>query len=128
MARRRYALVSLVVFLLLSVAAAVVSGSRPALEQGLAPIVVQVVGYLFALAGAAFLLAPHPHAQGDRLTGGVVLGALAVLVALEVAAAVADAGGGADIGGGLVRLVCLLVVVAMTVRLAAGSAALRRTG
>ena len=107
---RRPAQTALLAFLGLTVVSLVVSGSRPGLQQGVAPAVVQFLGYACALAGAVLLLV-RPGARG---VGGAVLGALVVLLALEVA--VGDAGG-ADIGAGGVRLLCLGVVVAMTLRL-----------
>jgi hypothetical protein len=119
--RRSSALVALVGFLALTVVAIGVGGSRPGLQQGTAPTVVQFLGYGCALAGAVLLLI-RPGAGGDRRAGGVVLGALAVLVALELAID----GGGANIGAGFLRLVCLVVVVVLTVRLARTVTAERR--
>jgi hypothetical protein len=112
---RRAALTALVGFLGLTAVATVLGGSRPALHQGVAPTVVQFAGYACALAGAALLLG-RPGARG---LGWAVLGALAVLLGLEVAVD----GGGANIDSGAVRLVCLVAVVAATVRLARPSAA-----
>jgi hypothetical protein len=106
---RRPALIALLAFLGLTVVAIGISGSRPALQQGVAPAVVQFAGYACALAGAVLMLS-RPGARG---TGATVLAALVVLVALEVA--VDD--GSPDIGAGFVRLLCLGVLVAVTLRL-----------
>ena len=61
--------------------------------------------------------------SGARGSGGAVLGALVVLVALDVAL-----GGlaGVNIGGGLVRVLCLGVAVAVTLRLMRPPAAIER--
>jgi hypothetical protein len=120
--RRPSALVALAAFLAFTVVAIVVSGNRPALQQGIAPTVLQLAGYLCALLGAVQLLAGVPAGR-DRATGAAVLAALAVLVLLEVTV---DDGGGANIGAGFVRLVCLLVIVVLTARLTGTVAAARR--
>ena len=60
----------------------------------------------------------HHAAGADRRLGGVVLAAVALLVLLDVDVS-AGADGGANIGAGLVRLVCLLVIVAVAGRLLA---------
>jgi hypothetical protein len=106
---RRPALIGLLGFLGLTFAAIMVGGSRPGLQQGIAPTVLQFLGYACALAGAVLLLR-----SGARGTGGAVLGALVVLVALDVALGELA---GVNIGGGLVRVVCLGVMVAVTLRL-----------
>jgi hypothetical protein len=117
--RRRAALYALVAFAVATAAAIVISGSRPGTGQGIAPMVVQAVGYVCALLAALELLAPAAHPAGaDRKLGGVILVALAVMVVLDV---VADAG--PDIGAGFLRLVCLVVIVAVAARLVATSRA-----
>src|SRR3954470_17735028 len=108
-------------FAVATAVAIVISGSRPAGAQGIAPTVVQAVGYVFALLAALDLLAPAAHPVGaDRSLGGTILGALAVLGLLDV-----FAGDGPDIGAGFLRLVCLVVIVAVAGRLLATS---RRAG
>jgi hypothetical protein len=117
--RRRAALYALVAFAVATAVAIVISGSRPAGGQGIAPTVVQAAGYVCALLAALDLLAPAAHPAGaDRKLGGVILVALAVMVVLDV---VADAG--PDIGAGFLRLVCLVVIVAVAGRLVATSRA-----
>lgn len=130
MDRRSSALVSLVVFVACTVTAIVVSGFRPALHQGIAPTIVQSIGYGFAVAGALLLLLP-PRAAGTagrpdethRASGAVVLGAVLLLVVLDLFV-LDDAG--PDIGAGAIRLVGLLVIVAVMVRLAAAFGSARR--
>jgi lysylphosphatidylglycerol synthetase-like protein (DUF2156 family) len=117
MDRRRVALVLLLLFVACTGVAIVVSGSRPGLQQGLAPVVVQSVGHLFALAAAVLLLVPGAAGGPQRRTGVAVLAALVVLVVLEVVSR-----GGPDIGLGAVRLICLVVIGVATVRLAQGDA------
>jgi hypothetical protein len=124
--RRRAALYALVGFAVLTAVAIVISGSRPHTGQGIAPTVVQGVGYAFALAGALDLLAPAGRPAGaDRKLGGAILASLVVLVVLDV---VAFSGGdeGADIGAGFLRLVCLVVIVAVAARLLVSTLAVDR--
>jgi hypothetical protein len=117
--RRRAALYALVAFAIATAAAIVISGGRPAGAQGLAPLVVQGVGYACALVAALELLAPAENPAGaDRKLGGAILVALTALVLLDVFAA-----GGPDIGAGFLRLVCLLVIVAVAARLLASTLA-----
>ena len=124
MDRRRFALYALVAFAVATAAAIVISGSRPGTGQGIAPMVVQAVGYVFALLAALDLLAPAAHPAGaDRRLGGVILVALTALVLLDVFAA-----GGPDIGAGFLRLVCLVVIVAVAGRLTATTVASGRRG
>ena len=120
-ARRSAALLALAAFVALVVVGIVVGGSRPALDQGSAPTVIALCSYLCLLAGALLLLLPL-RAAADRLVGGVLLGATAVLVGLDLA--IDD--GSPNIGGGFVRLLCLGVVVVMTARLIGAVAADRR--
>ena len=117
MDRRRRSLVLLLLFVLCSGIAIVVSGSRPGLEQGLTPSLVQFAGYGCALLGGVPLLFPAPEESARRI-GGVVLGALAVLVLLDLLVAA-----GPDIGAGFVRLVALVVIMVATIRLSLGIAA-----
>ncbi|MFL6098268.1 MAG: hypothetical protein ACJ71Y_22660 [Blastococcus sp.] len=117
MDRRRAALYALVGFALATAVAMVISGSRPAGAPGVAPLVVQVIGYAFALVAALELLAPAAHPAGaDRKLGGAILVALAALVLVDVFSAE-----GPDIGAGFLRLVCLVVIVAVAGRLLATS-------
>jgi hypothetical protein len=117
--RRRAALYALVAFAIATAAAIVISGGRPAGAQGLAPLVVQGVGYACALLAALELLAPAENPAGaDRKLGGAILVALTALVLLDVFAA-----GGPDIGAGFLRLVCLVVIVAVAARLLASTLA-----
>jgi hypothetical protein len=117
--RRRAALYALVAFAVATAAAIVISGGRPAGAQGLAPLVVQGVGYACALVAALELLAPAENPAGaDRKLGGAILVALTALVLLDVFAA-----GGPDIGAGFLRLVCLVVIVAVAARLLASTLA-----
>jgi O-antigen/teichoic acid export membrane protein len=114
--RRRMALVLLLGFIACIGVAVVVSGSRPGLQQGIAPTVIAFVGYLLALAAAVLLIV----AQTDRTTrtiGATVLGAVVVLVLLDLLTA-----DGPNIGAGLVQLVGELVILAAAVRLALGIA------
>jgi hypothetical protein len=118
---RRIALVALVAFAVATAGAIALSGSRAAPAQGIAPLVVQAVGYGCALVAALVLMAPADHPGGaDRRLGGVVLAAVALLVVLDVEVYAGEAGG-ANIGAGLVRLVCLLVIVGVAGRLLATS-------
>ena len=124
MDRRRAALYALVGFAVATAVAIVIGGARPAGEQGVAPLVVQGIGYAFALAAALDLLAPAAHPAGaDRRLGGVLLAAVAALVLLDVFAAE-----GPDIGAGFLRLVCLVVIVAVAGRLTATTVASGRRG
>jgi 4-amino-4-deoxy-L-arabinose transferase-like glycosyltransferase len=118
--RRLFALYALVAFATATAAAIVIGGARPAGEQGVAPLVVQGIGYGCAILAALDLLAPAAHPVGaDRKLGGVVLSSVAVLVVLD-AFALADSGG-ATIGAGFLRLLCLVVIVAVAGRLLATS-------
>jgi hypothetical protein len=113
--RRRLALFALLAFAVATAVAIVVSGSRPHLAQGVAPMVVQVAGYAFALVAALVLLAPADRPGGaDRKLGGAVLASLVVLVLLDV---VTYSPEGANIGAGFARLICLVVIVAVAARL-----------
>jgi hypothetical protein len=115
--RRRAALYGLVAFAVATAAAIAISGARPAGEQGVAPELVQGVGYVCAVLAAVELLLPAAHPAGaDRKLGGVVLAAVATLVLLDVVA-----GAGPGIGAGFLRLVCLVVIVAVAWRLVATS-------
>ncbi|MCF6509832.1 hypothetical protein E9549_20925 [Blastococcus sp. MG754426] len=115
MDRRRTALVLLLLFALCSGVAIVVSGSRPASEQGLAPAFVQFAGYALALAAAVLLLSSP--GDGPRRVGGLVLVVLLALVVLDLIAP-----GSPNIGAGLVHLAGLVVIMVATVRLALGIA------
>jgi hypothetical protein len=123
MDRRRTSLVLLLLFVACTGVAIVLSGSRPGLQQGIAPTVVQSLGYLLALVAAVLLIAPTvDDPRGARTLGLTVLGGLAVLVAVEFLSA-----GGTDIGAGFVRLIGLVVIGVATVRLGQGVAGARRT-
>lgn len=122
MDRRRLALVALVAFAVATAVASAMGGARPASAQGIAPFVVQVVGYCFAVVGGLALFLPTGGTVGtvgaDRKLGGAVLAAVAVLTVLDVEA-FAGAAAGADLGAGFLRLICLVVVVAVAGRLVA---------
>jgi hypothetical protein len=125
MDRRRASLVLLLLFVLCTGIAIVISGSRPGLEQGLAPALVQFVGYACGLAAAVLLISSATESEvgAPRRIGGVVLGALVVLVLLDLLGA-----DGTNIGAGFVRVVALVVIMVATIRLALGVAAAGRTG
>lgn len=126
MNRSRASLVLLLLFVACTGVAIVVSGYRPALQQGIAPAAAQFAGYLFALGAAALLLTgPRGGASGTRRTGAMVLGAVAGLVLVDLL--VRDEAGG-NIGVGLVRVVGLVVLMVATIRLARAAAAAGRTG
>ena len=130
MDRRTSALLLVLLFVACTGVALVVDGSRPASASGLAPTVIQGIGYLLGLAGALLLLLPDrgsavPLGDVDRRIGGVLLGALAVLVLLDVVGLTA-AEDGANVGAGLVRLVFLVLVGVCTARLAVRTSAARR--
>jgi peptidoglycan/LPS O-acetylase OafA/YrhL len=123
MDRRRTALVLLLAFVVCIGIEIVVSGSRPGLQQGIAPTVVAFTGYLFALVAAVLLLVPAPEVpdRSTRTIGAMVLGGVVVLVLLDLL--VED---GPNIGAGFVRLIGLVLVMIATVRLARGGAATGR--
>ena len=117
MDRRRLALVALVAFAVASAAASALSGSRPASAQGVAPFVVQVVGYGCALVAGLVLFRSGARPRGaDRRLGGTVLTAVGILAVLDVET-FAGAAAGANIGAGFLRLMCLVVIVAVAGRL-----------
>ncbi|TYP87954.1 hypothetical protein [Blastococcus xanthinilyticus] len=118
---RRLALYALLAFVVLTGASIVVSGSRSGADQGAEPWLLQVVGYLFALA-AGVRLAAHGR-DGERWTGFVVLGALVVLVLVD---AVTWDDGGANIGLGLLRVVCLAVLAGAALQLVTRPRPVRR--
>jgi len=121
--RRRPALVLLLLFVGCLGVAIVLSGSRPGLQQGIAPTVAAFVGYLFAFGAAVLLIVPAAATQQDtRRLGVVILAALVVLVLLDLFAA-----DGPNIGAGFVRLVALVVIMVATIRLALGVASAGRT-
>jgi hypothetical protein len=125
MDRRRASLVLLLLFVACTGVAIVVGGARPALQQGVAPAVVQFAGYLLALVAAGLLLVSPGGGPGStRRIGAAVLAALLVLVLLDLL--VLD-DGGPDIGAGGVRVLGLVVITVATVRLAQGLAAAGRT-
>ena len=117
MDRRRTALVLLLGFIVCIAVAVVVSGSRPGLQQGIAPTVAAFVGYLLALAAAVLLLVPGPEGpdRSSRTIGAMVLGAVVVLVLLDLVV-----GHGPDIGAGFVQLIGEVVILVATARLALG--------
>jgi hypothetical protein len=120
--RRRTALVLLLLFVGCLGVAIVLSGSRPGLQQGIAPTVAAFAGYLFALGAAVLLIVPAAETQQDtRRLGVVILAALVVLVLLDLFAA-----DGPDIGAGFMQLIGEVVILVATVRLALGVAADRR--
>ncbi len=119
MDRRRTSLLLLFLFVGCTGASILVGGGRPAGEQGVAPLVVQVVGSLCALVAAVLL-----WTDGARRAGGVV-GAAVVLLSVLDGVALADSGGGANIGAGVLRVVCLLLIGMATARLAVETAGRR---
>jgi hypothetical protein len=120
--RRLTALVLLLLFIGCLGVAIVVSGSRPGLQQGIAPTVAAAVGYLFALVAAVLLIIPAAETQGGtRTLGVVILAALVVLVLVDLFVAQ-----GPNIGAGFVQLIGEVVILVATVRLALGVAADRR--
>ena len=123
MDRRRPSLVLLLFFVLSTGVAIVWGGSRPALEQGLGPQLVQFLGYVCVLVAGLLLISSTAEgaAADPRRLGGVVLGALAALVLLDLLV-----GDGPNIGAGFVRLVGLVVIMVATIRLAMGVAAAGR--
>ena len=125
MDRRRASLVLLLLFVACTGVAIVVGGARPALQQGVAPAVVQFAGYLLALVAAGLLLVSPGEGPGStRRIGAAVLAALLVLVLLDLL--VLD-DGGPDIGAGGVRVLGLVVITVATVRLAQRLPAAGRT-
>jgi hypothetical protein len=129
MDRRVPALGALLLFVLLTGVSIAVSGSRPHLEQGTAPWLLQVIADLCGIAGGVLLLAPAQGADGEpstRRLGFVVMGATVVLVLVD-AMTLLDDGAGANIGAGLVRLLCLVVIGVATARLAVAVARFRRS-
>ena len=122
MDRRHTALVLLLLLVGCLGVAIVLSGSRPGLQQGIAPTVAAFAGYLFALGAAVLLIAPAAESQQDtRRLGVVILAALVVLVLLDLLAA-----DGPNIGAGFVQLIGEVVILVATVRLALGVAAADR--
>ena len=115
MDRRRASLVLLLLFVLCIGLAVVLSGTRPGLQQGIAPTIAAYAGYLAALVAAVLLAAGTGEPRGTRALGITVLGALAVLVLLDLLTE-----HGPDIGAGLVQLVGEVVIVLAAVRLALG--------
>jgi peptidoglycan/LPS O-acetylase OafA/YrhL len=127
MDRRSRALVALMLFVVLTGASIVVSGSRPHLDQGAAPWVLQVIGYLCALAGGVLLMRGGAQCDADdRRLGLVVVVAVGALALID-AVTVATDSGGADIGAGFLRLICLVAVFVATARVAIATARARRT-
>ncbi len=123
MDRRRAALYALVAFAVATAVAIVISGSRPAGAQGIAPLVVQGVGYVFVLVAVALLLAPAGSgedcpvaARVEGRVGGLLLMSVVLLVALDVVT-YSEASAAASIGAGLARLVVLVVIVGAAARL-----------
>jgi hypothetical protein len=110
------ALALLLAFVVCIGVAVVVSGSRPGLQQGIAPTVAAFVGYLLAVVAAVLLIA-QPTDGTTRRIGAVVLAAVAVLVLLDLFTA-----DGPNIGAGFVQLIGEVVILVATVRLALGIA------
>ena len=123
MDRSRVALGLLLGFIACIGVAVVVSGSRPGLQQGIAPTVAAFAGYLLALVAAVLLIAQPAEGRSGtaRKIGAIVLGAVVLLVLLDVFAAE-----GPNIGAGFVKLIGELVILAATARLAMGIARARR--
>ena len=123
MDRRGPALACLMLFVVLTGVSIAVSGSRPALGQGTAPWLIQMLAYLCAVAGGVVLMSDS-HQRGLRL-GGLVLTAAVVMLLVDGLTMLSEEEG-ANIGAGLARLVCLLIIGGVTVRLALDVAAARR--
>jgi drug/metabolite transporter (DMT)-like permease len=121
--RRRVALGLLLAFILCIGVAVVVSGSRPGLQQGIAPTVAAFAGYLLALVAAVLLLVPGPQGpdRSTRTIGAMVLGAVVVLVLLDLLVE-----HGPNIGAGFVQLMGEVVILVATARLAMGIARANR--
>jgi hypothetical protein len=116
-------------FILLTGASIAVSGSRPHLDQGDAPWLLQVIGYLCGLAGGVLLMAPPDGTggeSGDRRIGLVVTVALGALALIDAVTLVTDSGG-VDLGAGFLRLICLVAMGVATARLAVATAQARRS-
>lgn len=113
--RRAPALVALLLFAVATVLATVLDGRLPAGEESVTGWILQVLGYLVAIAGGVLLLTTDGHP--GRRSGAVVLGAVVLLVLIDGLALARD-GGGADIGMGGVRLLGLLAVAVVALRLA----------
>jgi len=126
MDRRAPALAALMLFAVATVLATVLDGRLPASEESVAGWILQVLGYLAALAGGV-LLGTSTHPRSWRAAGFVVLGALVVMVLVDAVALSGD-GGGADIGLGLVRVIALAAVSVVAVRLAVALAGERWAG
>lgn len=86
MERRRAALYALVAFAAATAAAIVIGGARPATGQGIAPTVVQAVGYACWLLAALTLVAPSAHRVGADGKLGAVIVAVIVAVAARLLA------------------------------------------
>lgn len=123
--RRGPALAALMFFVVATVVALVLDGRLPASEDSVAGWVLQVLGYLAALAAGVLLIAA-PAEAGTQRTGFVVVGAVLLLVLMDAVGLTSDEGG-ANIGAGFVRLVCLVVLAVVTVRLALSVAAARQS-
>ena len=115
MHRREPALAALMLFVVLTGVAIAISGARPASAQGAAPLLVQVLAYLCAVAGGAVLVSASDQ-RGLRL-GGLVLAAAVVMLLVDGLTALSEEEG-ANIGAGLARVVCLLLIGGATVRVA----------
>ena len=98
------------------------SGARPANDPGDLPWLLQVVGYVCAVA-AGVLLMTGRDADGRRL-GVIVLVAAAALALLDV---LVPDDGGANIGAGFVRLILLVVLAVVTVKVSLAVSAARRS-
>lgn len=126
MDRRAPALAALLAFAVASVLATVLDGRLPASEESVAGWILQVLGYLAAIAGGV-LLGTSTQPRSWRVAGFVVIGAVVVMVLVD-AVAVAGDDGGADIGLGLVRVLALAAVAVVAVRLAIELTGERRAG
>ncbi len=126
MDRRSPALAALLLFAVATVLATVLDGRLPAREESVAAWVLQVLGYLAAIAGSV-LLGTSTRPRSWRAAGFVVSAAVVVMVLID-AVAVAGDGGGANIGLGLVRVIALAAVAVVAVRLAIELSGERRAG
>jgi peptidoglycan/LPS O-acetylase OafA/YrhL len=122
MGRRRTALSLLLAFAACTTVAIVVSGIRSGTDQGIAPWMFQVIGYLCAIAAGVLLLARSVDGSDgqERRIGAVVIGAIVTLILVD-----ALAEEGPNIGAGFARLVLLVLVTGAAVRLGLDSSSRR---
>jgi hypothetical protein len=116
MDRRLTALTALMFFIVATAVAIVLDGRLPASEESVTGWVLQVLGYLAALAGGVLLLTGEPDARTRRY--GLLVVAAVVLLAITDAGTAAAESDGAVVGLGFVRLIGLVVLAVVTIGLA----------